>query len=106
MIKGIIALFTSGAIFNPFVLLGIISGVWALLNLKPEEIRGLFANIHFYTAIALAAVVYTFIFAKIYKEGGEDIDWSATCGRAVWNFAKYFLAFVLSMSFVTMISFF
>ncbi len=105
MIKGIIALFTSGAIFNPLVLLGIFSGFIAILKLKPEEIRNLFTDFHLYVAVAFVSVAYTFIFAKIYKEGGIKVDVPATTGRAIWNFIKYFLAFVLSMSFVTMISF-
>lgn len=105
MIKGLISLFTSGAIFNPMLLLGVISGAFAIIKLPPETIRDLFGDYHFYAAIAFLAVVYTALFAKIYKEGGEDIDWPATAGRMVWNFVKYFIAFVLTMSFIVMLSF-
>lgn len=105
MIKGLIALFTSGAIFNPLVLLGVFSGIFAITRLKPEVIRDLFGDFHFYGAVAFIAAIYTVLFAKIYKEGGEEVDWAATSGRIVWNFVKYFLAFILSMSFIMMISF-
>ena len=32
MIKGLIALFTSGVIFNPLVLLGVISGIYSIIH--------------------------------------------------------------------------
>ena len=105
MFKGLISLFTTGAIFNPLVILGIVSGFWAVIKMHPDAICELFGNYHFYLLVAVVAFVYTIIFAKIYKEGGIDIDWGATIGRAVWNFVKYFIAFVLSMSFLVMISF-
>ena len=105
MIKGLISLFTTGAIFNPLVILGIISGFFAVIKLQPETIRELFGDYHFYGVIAVVAVLYTVVVAKIYKEGGIEIDWPATLGKALWNFVKYFIAFVLSMSFLMMIAF-
>ena len=106
MFKGLIALFTSGVIFSPLVLLGVISGFFAIIKMTPEAIADLFGDFHFYGAVAFVAAGYTLIFAKIYKEGGIDVDWPATIGRIVWNFVRYFIAFVLSMSFVTMFSIF
>lgn len=105
MFKGLVSLFTTGAIFNPLVILGIISGFFAIIKLQPDTIRELFGNYHFYLLVAVVAFLYTIIFAKIYKEGGIEIDWGETIGRAIWNFIKYFIAFVLSMSFLVMISF-
>lgn len=105
MFKGLIALFTTGAIFNPLVMLGIISGFAAVIKLQPEVIMGLFSDYHFYGVVAVVAVLYTVVFAKIYKEGGIEIDWPSTLGKALWNFVKYFIAFVLSMSFLMMIAF-
>ncbi len=105
MFKGIIALFTSGAIFNPLVLLGIISGFAAVIKLEPEQIRDFCTDSRWYLLVAVVALGYTLIFAKIYKEGGDEIDWSSTLGLAVWNFVKYFISFFLSMSFVMLVSF-
>ena len=105
MFKGLIALFTSGAIFNPLVILGIISGFFAIIKLSPEEIRDLFGDYHFYALIAILSFLYTTVFAKIYKEGGFEVDWGSTLGLVLWNFVKYFIAFVLSMSFVVLIGF-
>ncbi len=105
MFKGIVALFTSGAIFNPLVLLGIISGFTAVIKLEPEQIRNICGDERWYIGVAVVALLYTVIFAKIYKEGGDEVDWSSTLGLAVWNFVKYFMAFFLSMSFVMLVSF-
>ena len=106
MIKGLIALFTSGIIFNPMVLIGVISGSYTIINLKPEEIRLLMINANFYMAVCVLAFLYTFIFARVYKTGGVNVDWGATTGLFVWNFVRFLISFVLSMSFVTMISIF
>lgn len=106
MIKGLVALFTSGIIFNPMVLFGVISGAYTIVNKTPEEIRALFLTPFFYAVIAGISVGYTIIFARVYKIGGVHIDWFATSGSTIWNFIRYFIAFVLSMSFVIMISIF
>lgn len=105
MFKGIIALFTSGAIFNPFVLLGIFSGAFAVIKLAPETIRSLFGYPQFYGVVAFLSAVYTAVFAKIYKDGGVDVDWKATALRMAGNFVRYFLSFVLTMSFIVLLSF-
>ena len=106
MIKGLISLFTSGIIFNPLVLLGIISGFWCITNKEPSEIRELFTQNWLYATVGIIAIAYTFIFARIYKETSMNIDVKATFGLAVWNFVKYFISFVLAMSFAMMISIF
>ena len=42
MLKGIFSLFTSGLIFNPFVLMGVVGGSWCYFTMEPNEIRSLF----------------------------------------------------------------
>ena len=106
MFRGLIALFTSGVIFNPFVLLGIGCGIWTIINMSPADIRTLFLDYRLYVVVAVVTVLYTFLFAKIYKQGGRYVDWNSTMWLAVWNFVRYFISFVLAMSFVTMISIF
>ena len=106
MIKGLIALFTSGIIFNPMILLGIVSGSYTILSFAPEEIRQLMLNSDFYLVICIVAACYTFIFARVYKTGGLRVDWCTTTGVFFWNCIRYLIAFVLSMSFVTMINIF
>lgn len=106
MFKGIVALFTSGIIFNPVVLLGVISGAYAVLHFDPETIRNLLLNPYFYLGIGCFSVFYTFVFSRTYKEGGLDIDFGATAIKSILNVVRYLISFVLAMSFITMISIF
>lgn len=105
MIKGIISLFTTGAIFNPLVLLGIICGIASIIRLSSDEIKALVTNYHFYLLIALVSFGYVFGFKKEYKEGGVDLNYAAMVFTAIWGIVKFILAYFLSMSFVFMISF-
>lgn len=58
MIKGIISLFTSGAIFNPMVLLGILLGVLCDVGLSGEEIKELFTDYNLYLLALLVSGLY------------------------------------------------
>ena len=106
MIKGLIALFTSGVIFNPLVLLGVISGIYSIIHFEPEQIRSLLTDVRFYLGVSAISALYTVAFAKVYDEGGLQVDWASTFGKTIWNIVRYFIAFVLSMSFVMMINIF
>lgn len=64
MIKGIISLFTSGAIFNPMVLLGILLGVLCDVGLSGEEIKELFTDYNLYLLALLVSGLYIFGFKK------------------------------------------
>ena len=98
MFKGIVSLFTSGVIFSPFVLLGIISGSWCYFNMQPEKIRSLLLKKEIYVIVALASSVFVCLFAKVYDNGGKYIDWSAI-GRdeeinGSWNYSSMFESFI------------
>lgn len=90
---------------NPMILLGILGGIFAITHLKEEVIKGLFTNYQFYLLVILVSSVYTFVFKRIYKSGGVEVDYRATSLRAVGGTLKFLLAFALSMSFVLIISF-
>ena len=105
MFKGIIALFTSGLIFHPMVLGGIISAVIVSLNWQSEEIYAILRTSYLYIGIFVLALIYTFVFAKVYKEGGEEVNQFATFIRALGNAVKFTLAFLLSFSFMMLMSF-
>ena len=105
MIKGIVSLFTSGAIFNPMVLLGIICGIGSIIRLNADEIKALATNYHFYLLIALISFGFVFGFKKEYKGGGINLNYTAMVFTAVFGIVKFILAYFLSMSFVFMISF-
>lgn len=68
MIKGIISLFTSGAIFNPMVLLGILLGVLCDVGLSGEEIKELFTDYNLYLLALLVSGLYIFGFKKYIKK--------------------------------------
>ena len=106
MFKGIISLFTSGIIFSPFVLLGIVAGSYCYFSMEPEAIRNLLLTEKFYAIVVLASIVFVCLFGKIYKSGGKYIDWPAMFWRMIANVVKFFMSFVLVMSFISIFSIF
>jgi hypothetical protein len=74
--------------------------------MEPLEIRNLFLMKEFYMAVVVAAVCFVFLFAKSYDDRGIHLDWSVMFWRIVGNIAKFFISFVLVMSFISMISIF
>lgn len=106
MFKGIVSLFTSGLIFNPFVLSGIIIGSWCYFSMDVSAIRSLFLMKEFYVAVVGIATIFVFIFSKVYVNNGRNLDWFAMLGKIVVNVLKFFVSFVLIMSFISMITIF
>ena len=51
MIKGILALFKSGVIFDPFVLLGVVMGAITMLTSNKEAMEALYKQNSFYLFI-------------------------------------------------------
>ncbi|MBE6444645.1 MAG: hypothetical protein E7019_01105 [Alphaproteobacteria bacterium] len=105
MIKGIISLFTSGTIFNPMILLGIICGIISINKFEPEQIKSVFYSPNIYVLVGFASFLYTFIFKREYKENSIDLNYAAMLFTIFGGIIKFFLAYVLSMSFVIMIGF-
>lgn len=105
MIKGIMALFSSGIIFNPMVLGGIGFAVFCMIKFDAEQMRELFADYNLYALVAFISFGYTFAFKKIYKEGGVSLDYTAMILYALAGIAKFVLACGLMISFVIMLSF-
>lgn len=105
MFKGIAALFSSGVIFNPLVLLGILSGFFFAFKLPPEVIEDVYKNYHFYLLAALLSFLYNFFFNKTYTEGGVKIDRSQMILNMIFGTVKFLAANILTISFVSMLSF-
>ena len=74
MIKGLIALFTSGILINPLAWAGIGLGLYLIYNYSLPEIHGLAMNWHYHAYIILFTAVYTLIFKRIYHAGSEGIN--------------------------------
>lgn len=99
MIKGILALFTSGLFFHPMVLSGIILGIVVSSKFETEQIYAFLQLSYFYIGAVILAFIYTIIFAKVYKEGGAEVDMTATALRGIGNSVKLILAFLLTLMF-------
>lgn len=105
MIKGIMALFTSGAILNPMVLLGIFLAVYCMIKLDAAQMRELFGNYQLYALAALISFAHVFLFKKVYKDDGINLDYAAMIFAALGGIIKFVLACGLTISFIVMLSF-
>ena len=104
MIKGIIALFSSGLILAPQVLVGIVLGLYFGAELKPEQIKAIYCNYHFYTMVFALVAIYVFSFKRTYKENSDDIDWQDNLLRVLGYSAMFFVANILAISFIYMLA--
>lgn len=105
MIKGLIALFSSKTILNPFVLVGIIVGAFFYFKFTSEEIVLKYQDYHIYLLVLVLAIVYHFVFKKSYKDGGGKIDFIKTGINIFASCFRFILASILCISFLYMISF-
>lgn len=105
MIKGILSLFTSGAIFNPMILLGIALGIFSMAVLTDVEIKKLFTDYHLYILVLLLSAGYVFFLKPVYKDGGKAPDYAAMIWATVLGVLKFTMSALLAMSFVFMLSF-
>lgn len=105
MIKGILALFRSGLIFNPMVLLGILTGFIAMGSLEDKQLHDFYTNYHLYLLMLLVAGIYVYIFKRTYYKGGVITDWKATSQTIIGNFLMLVISFIFSMLFIMVMSF-
>ena len=105
MIKGILALFRSGLIFNPMVMLGVLLGFICMATLDDQMLKFLYTNYNFYMLLFLVASTYVYFFKCVYIQGGYRVDWKETVLSMVGHFFMLVLSFIFSMLFVMVISF-
>ena len=105
MIKGILALFRSGLIFNPMVLSGILLGFLSISALDDTKLKALYTNSGLYILMFLISAVYVYFFKCIYFEGGYKINYKETILSMIGHFLMFVISFICSMLFVTMLSF-
>ena len=101
MIKGIVALFSSGILTNPMVLLGVIMGSFFYALCDAAKIMQIYKSLSFYGLIAIISVVYIIGFRRVYKADGET-DWMETILAIFAGMLKLVIASVLVMSFIYM----
>lgn len=106
MIKGIVALFTSGAIFNPMILLGIFFGILFDVKMSYEQmIEHIYKNYHFYLLALLLAAAYNFVFHRVYDDGGDKLDKAAMAGNIIFSALKFVISSALTISFIELLVF-
>lgn len=103
MIKGLLALFRSGVIFDPFVLMGIILGIFTALSSNKEAVEHMYNSDSFYLLIMLLAVLYNFFIKKVYKDDGFKIDYPRMIWQIVLSVVKFVLACAFTIVFILMI---
>ncbi len=86
------------------VLLGIFTGIFCYIYLTAEQMTALFFDYRFYLLGVLIAFIYNFVFKKVYREGGYDLDVGATMLNVLGSALKFFLSGILMISFLSMIS--
>lgn len=105
MIKGILALFNTGVIFNPMVLLGILLGFTAMIFLEGEQLKALYTNYHLYLLMFFISALYVYFFRRVYYRGGVETDWNQTIASMIGHFLRFVLSFICGMLFIYSISF-
>lgn len=101
MIKGILALFTSGILTNPMVLAGMLVGAVLYSFLDGSEIFQIYKKASFYGMALLCSCIYVIGFRRTYKENG-DTDWTETLLSVAGGVFKFVLASLLMMSFISL----
>ncbi len=105
MFKGIGALFSSGAIFNPMVLLGIILGTYFFFGLTTEQAYQLYFDARFYGLAFIIALLYHFTFKKIYDDDGFDLDYKEMIVRSFGSFLLLIFSSLMMISFINLMYF-
>lgn len=102
MIRGFIALFTSGVLLRPMVLLGIVIGIFFLVYFGEGKIMPIFFKPEFYGVLLFISGAYTCAFERSYYAGGIKVDWSETLLSAVGEFLLLLIAIIFSCLFFYM----
>lgn len=104
MFKGLRALFTSGAIWNPMVLTGVVFGLWLGIKFDGEQISEIYQNYRLYLLALIVAAAYNFTIKRVYKAGGDELDWGAIIGHTITSVIKMVFSSLLTISFIVLIS--
>ena len=105
MLKGLLALFTTGLIFNPAILVGALSGILAYIFLDSEHLKMLYTNYHLYLLFLLICALYTYFARPTLKDNLIDTDFKATSKDAVKHFFLMSFSFIMGMLFASFFDF-
>lgn len=104
MIKGIMALFKSGVIFNPMVLSGVVIGLLMAVKLQYEQVVDIYKNYHFYLLAVFLAASYNLCFKRVYKGRGDTLDAKAIVLNTIGSAVKFIFSSVMAVAFVLVIA--
>lgn len=100
MIRGLVALLTSGILLNPMVIAGIICGTYIMNTLSESDVIGLFKNTDFYLGMFVVAFLFALIFERVYHSGGKRINWKVTLGIAFGRFVTLCITSIFTCLFI------
>lgn len=101
MIKGFIALFTTGIMFNPLAWLGIGSGMYLMLYHQISQVVAMAQDWRYHAGLLLIIAVYTLIFKRSYYSGATSVNWSATIKSIFGNYLyTLFVAAITCLCFI------
>ena len=103
MFRGVLALFRSGAIFDPFVLSGILMGLITVFSKNKETFEALYKNNSFYLLILLLGFLYNFFFKKVYQDDGETLNYLVMGWNILMSLVKFVISCAFSIVFVMML---
>lgn len=105
MFKGIGALFSSGLIFNPMVLLGIVLGTFFFFGMTTEQVFELYFDFRFYALAFIIALLYNFLFKKVYDDGGLELDLKEMSIHSFGSFLLLIFSSVMMICFINLMYF-
>lgn len=97
MLKGFLALLSTGIIFKPMLLLGVIIGISAYVGLDGDHLRILYTDWHLYVFFLILASVYAYFFKKTYWGNTYSVDWKETSKTALGEFLLLSFSFICGM---------
>lgn len=97
MLKGFLALFTTGLIFKPMLLLGGIIGIICYIKLDGAQLKILYTDWHLYVLFLLIASFYAYFFEKTYFGNTYATDWKETSKTAFKEFLLLTFCFFIGM---------
>lgn len=103
MIKGLMALFTSGIIFHPMVMLGILFGLIEGIWLDLEQILALYKNWAFALLVILVALLYNFTLNQRFLDDGISLDYKQILKNTLTSVVAFYFSSICGGLFVNFI---
>ena len=83
MLKGLLALFTTGLIFNPVVWGGGLLGIVSYIFLDSTQLKILYMSYHIYLLFFVFSATYVYLAKPTLTDDLEHTDWNATSKNIV-----------------------